>query len=122
MIIEFADDQTITVHPDIESVRAECEAVDVESGAFNFFDELGRRLIPRFVAPVSRTSLIFGIELVSGGDFELDVDAEDQGSAFETSLANAVAIEPNRWFETIADLSSYVAERRKRNEEISNAG
>src|SRR4029453_14733831 len=74
MIIESADDQTVAVLADMESVRAECEAVDVESGAFQFFDELGRGLRPRFVTPVSRTPLLFGIGMVSGGNFELDLD------------------------------------------------
>jgi hypothetical protein len=113
MIIVFADDQTVSVLPDIESVWAECEAVDVESGEFQFFDELGRSLRPRFVAPVRRTPLLFGIGLVGGGHFELDLDSEVQGSAFEKALENALAIEPNPWFETIADLRSYVAENRK---------
>ena len=118
MIIVFADDQTVTVLPDIESVRADCEAIDVEEGAFRFFDELGRSLVPRFIAPVRRTSLLFGIKLVGGGNFELDLDPQDQGSAFETSLANVVAIEPNRWFATIGDLASYVAENRKRKNDV----
>jgi hypothetical protein len=113
MIIVFADDQTVEVLPDIEAVRAECEAVDVESGAFQFFDELGRSLKPRFISPVRRTPLVFGIGLVGGGNFELDLDAQDQGSAFEKALENALAIEPNPWFETIADLASHVAENCK---------
>ncbi len=116
MIIVFAEDQTVSVFPDMASVQGECEAVDVEAGAFCFFDELGRRLAPRFIAPVRRSPLIFGIGLVGGGDFELDLDPEDQ-SAFETLLANAVAIEPNRWFATIADLGVFVAENRKRKNE-----
>ena len=118
MIIVFADDQTVQVLPDMASVRAECEAVDVESGTFRFFDELGRSLIPRFIAPVKRTSLPFGIKLVGGGDFELDLDPQDQGFAFETSLANVVAIERNRWFATLTDLASYVAENRRRMNEV----
>lgn len=113
MIIVFAEDQTVSVFPDMASVQGECEAIDVEEGAFCFFDELGRRLVPRFITPVSRSPLLFGIELLGGGNFELDLDPEDQ-SAFEMSLANAVAIEPNRWFATIADLGRYVAENRKR--------
>ena len=118
MIIVFADDQTVQVLPDMASVRGECEAVDVESGTFRFFDELGRSLIPRFTAPVKWSSLLFGIKLVGGGNFELDLDPDDQGSAFEASLANVVAIEPNRWFATIPDLVSYVAENRKRRKEV----
>ena len=114
MIIVFADDQTVAVLADMESVRAECEAVDVESGAFQFFDELGRSLTPRFVTPVRRTPLLFGIGMVGGGDFELDLNEHDDASAFETALANAVVIETNPWFATIADLATHVAENRRK--------
>ena len=105
----------MAVLPDIVSVRRECEGVDVEDGVYRFFDELGRRLVPRFIGPVERRSLLFGaIKSVGGGNFELELDPQDQGSAFETSLANVVAIEPNQRFATIADLARYVAENRAR--------
>lgn len=117
MIIVFAEDQTVSVFPDMASVQGECEAIDVEEGAYRFFDELGRSLVPRFIAPVRKSSLLFGIKLVGGGNFELDLDPQDQ-SAFETSLANAVAIEPNPWFATLVDLRRCVAENRKRETEI----
>jgi len=119
MIIVFADDQTVAVLPDITSVRRECEAVDVEDGVYSFFDELGRSLVPRFTAPVKRASLLFGaIKSVEGGSFELERDPLDDGSAFERSLANAVAIEPNRRFRTIADLARHVAEKRRAQSEL----
>ena len=114
MIIVFADDQTVAVLPDITSVHRECEAVDVEDGVYRFFDELGRSLVPRFTAPVERGSLLFGlIKSVGGGSFQLELDPQEEGSAFETSLASAVAIEPNRSFITIADLARHVAEKRR---------
>jgi len=116
MIIVFADDQTVSIYPDLASVQGECEAIDVEEGAFHFFDELGRRLVPRFTAPVKRSRSFFGIRSIGGGNFELDLDPEDQ-SSFETSLANAVAIERNRWFSTLEELGRYIAENRKRKNE-----
>ena len=64
MIIVFSDDQTVSVLLDISWVRSECEAVDVEAGAYCFFDDLGRSLVPRFIAPVKWTSLPFGIKLL----------------------------------------------------------
>ena len=39
MIIVFSNDQTVSVLPDIDSVHRECETVDVEDGAYRFFDE-----------------------------------------------------------------------------------
>jgi hypothetical protein len=71
--------------------------------------------VPRFTAPVRRSRSLFGISSIGGGNFELDLDAEDP-SSFETSLADAVAIEPNRWFATLEELGRYVAENRKNNE------
>ena len=101
--------------PDIDSVRRECEAVDVENGVYRFFNELGRHLLPRWIAPVERRSFLFRrIESVGGGSFELEVDPQDEGSAFQTSLGNVVAIEPNPMFETIAELARHVAENRRR--------
>jgi hypothetical protein len=114
MIIVFADDQTVAVFPDIVSARRECEGVDVEEGVYRFFDELGRRLVPRFIAPVERRSSLFGaIKSVRGGNFELELDPQDQGSAFEASLSNVVAIEPNPRFSTIRALVRHVAENRR---------
>ena len=113
MIIVFADDQTVSVFPDLVSVQGECEAIDVEEGAFRFFDEMGRRLVPRFISPVRRSPSLFGISQIGGGNFELDLDPEDQTS-FETSLSQAVVIEPNRWFATLEELGRCVAENRNR--------
>lgn len=99
MIIVFADDQTVDVLPDIASVRRECEVVDVEDGVYRFFDEMGRRLVPRFIASVERRPQLLGLfTSIDGGSFELELDPQDDGSAFETSLANVVVIEPNGRF------------------------
>ena len=106
MIIVFADDQTVAVLPDLSAVRAECETVDVEDGVYRFFDDLGRSLLPHFTAPVRRTPLLFGIKAVSGGDIELELDPHDDGSNFETSVAKADAIEPNRWFATVEQMGA----------------
>jgi hypothetical protein len=115
MIIVFEEDHTVSVLSDIVSVRSECEAVDVENGVYGFFDELGRRLVPRFIAPVQRKSLFFGIlKSVGGGNFDLELASQQEASDFETSLANVVAIEDNPMFATVADLARYVAENRRR--------
>jgi hypothetical protein len=116
MIIAFADDQTVQVFTDIASVRSQCEAIDVEDGIYHFFDEYGRPLKPRIITPVQRTSLPFGVKLIDGGTFDLELDAEDERNAFDALLAHAVVIEPNRRFETIADLTRFVdANRRGKN-------
>ena len=111
MVIVFAEDQTVSVLPDLGSVRTQCETIDVENGVYRFFDEFGRKLIPRWIAPVERQSIL-GTKWVGGGEFELELDPLDQGSAFEASLENVVAIDPNPRFETIADLARQVAENR----------
>lgn len=113
MIILFADDQTVNVLPDIEAVRKECEAVDVEDRVYTFFDDLGRRLVPKFLKPVPRGSSFFGaIKWVGSGHFELELDSKDDGTLLENEVASVVAISPNPWFESVADLARYVADNR----------
>ena len=113
MIIVFNEDQTVFVCPDISSVRTECETVDIEDGVYRFFNEVGRRLIPRFTSPVKRSKGIFGIA-VWGGSFELDLDPSDDGSCFDGALADAVGIEPTESFRSVADLALFVAENRRK--------
>ena len=120
MIIVFADDQTVEVFPNVESVRKTCEAVDVEDGVYSFFDEYGRRLVPIFIKPVSRTSSFFGaIRWVGGGPFRLELDTEDDGSAFDTAICTAVAIGPNPRFTAVADLARHVSENRRQRNPIN---
>jgi hypothetical protein len=114
MIIAFADDQTATLYPDIASARGYCEAVDVEDGVYQFFDEYGRRLKPRIITPVRRTSLPLGVKLIGGGNFDLDLDPDEGGVAFEDLLAKTVAIEPAECFATPSDLGDYVRQNRRR--------
>jgi hypothetical protein len=113
MIIVFAEDQTVSVLPDIDSVCRECESVDVENGVYRFFDESGRHLLPHWPSFVERRSLFGEIKSVDGGRFDLELDPEDDGSSFEVSLSNVVAIDPNLTFETIEDLARYVAANRR---------
>ena len=113
MIIAFSDDQTVAVFPDIASVRGQCEAIDVEEGAYHFFDEKSRELKPRVITAVRRTALPFGVKLIGGGDFDLVLDPKSEDGPFERLLNGAVAIEPNRWFATINDLAQHIAENRQ---------
>jgi hypothetical protein len=114
MIIVFADDQTVGVFPNVESVRTECEAVEVEDGVYSFFDEYGRRLVPIMIQPVSRTSVFFGrMKWVGGGTFKLELDTHDDGSAFDNAIATTVAIDRNRWFASVADLARHVSDNRE---------
>lgn len=81
---------------------------------YSFFNELGQRLIPVFIKPVSQTSLFLGaIKLVGGGNFELELDDKDDGSAFEKAIAGVVAIDPNPRFPSVSDLAAYVSNNRR---------
>jgi hypothetical protein len=111
MIIVFADDRTVAVLSDIAEVRSECETIDVEGGVYHFFDHCGQRLQPRFITNVRR-SFWFGDS--SEKTFELELDPEDDGSQFDTLLANAVAVDPpNASFATLAQVANYISENRR---------
>ena len=70
MIIVFSNDQTVSVLPDIDSVHRECEAVDVEDGAYRFFDDSGRHLLVHWTSFVERRSLF-------GGANQLEADVSN---------------------------------------------
>jgi hypothetical protein len=112
VIIVVCDDRTIRVLPDFESVRRDCEPVDVEDGLYRFFDELGRRLVPRFIKPAERVPWRFG-EIIGDGEFELELDLTDTGFEFDAEITGVVAIRPNPRFATTNDLARYVAENRQ---------
>jgi hypothetical protein len=114
MIFVFADDRMFTVLPDVAAVRLECEAVDVEDGTYRFFDEQGTPLIPRIISPVQRTPLPFGVQSVSNGSFDLELDSNAEAGAFDRLMANAAGIEPNHWFKTLSDLARHVTEKRRK--------
>jgi hypothetical protein len=118
MIIVFANDQTVGVFHNIDSVLTACEAVDVEDGEYCFFDECGRRFVPIIIKPVSRTPGFFG-EWVSGGDFKLELDTQDDGSAFDRAIATVLAIDPNPRFASVADLARHVSDNRRQRTSLS---
>jgi hypothetical protein len=113
MFFVIADDTVLEVLPDIAAVRRECEPIDVQNGVYSFFDQHGRRLIPRFTQPVETNSSLFGLwGSVGGGSFELDSDPLDDGSTFEAMLASAAALGPNPWFASIDEVARSVRDSR----------
>lgn len=61
-----------------------------------------------------RSSLFFGaFKYVGGGNFELKLDDQDDGSAFEKAIAGVVGIGANPSFASVADLARHVSDNRR---------
>jgi len=63
---------------------------------------------------VRRISLPFGVKLVGGGNFDLELAPDDEGIAFDNLLAKTIAIDSNQSFATLSDLEHYIRENRRR--------
>lgn len=112
MIIIFNEDQTVEVVPNFSSLKSSCEDVDVEDGVYQFYDEHGQHLIPHFITPVERSKSFLGT-LIGNGDYELVLDTNDDGTAFDKAINMKTAIDPNPWFATIEDLVKRVIHNRE---------
>ena len=111
MIFAFAEDGMLAVLADLAAVRAACEPIDVESGVHVFYAEDGTWLRPRFVVPNRRG--FFGW---TQGEYVLEPDpAPPAGvAAFDTALDDAVDLQPNEYFASLAAVRGHVAARRAR--------
>src|SRR5260370_38742595 len=92
MILEFADDRTVTALDDIGEANGYCEGPDVEAGVFTFLDEHGRVLQPQFSEPVTRSKL-GPLLFVSRGYFKLVPTDERRADLLQAILDRQVAVD-----------------------------
>lgn len=114
MIIAFVEDGTVSVLEDIEAVRRDFEAIDVESETVVFYRDDGTWLEPKFTVPNKRS--FFGW-IVTPGKFDLVPNASPppQIDRFDAALDEAVALNPNSHFDSIEAIRKHVQAQRGRN-------
>ena len=110
MIFAFGDDGVIRVHESEADVQREWEQPDVESRAVVFYGEDGRWLRPEFAQPNKKN--LFGFvtvgtyRLVAGDDPPPEIDPID------IALSEAVGLEPNPHFASVAAIRDYLNSRK----------
>lgn len=82
MIFALAtDEQTLYSFATEAEAIAYCEGLDVESGAWLFWDALGRPLAPRFITPNRR-----GLLTVSHGHYILEATSDPLYASLDDAL------------------------------------
>jgi hypothetical protein len=114
MIFIFADDRTFEVVNGLEEVRRDCEGIDVENGVFQFFDEKGSRLEPRFTKANKKGRLLGLLSWVESGEFDLIPSSKVDEHEIFLSLLEDSEMETNPWFKSVVDIKAYLESKAKR--------
>jgi hypothetical protein len=106
MLFVLLDDGTLDVVENPEQAYRDYEGIDVESGAFQFYDNIGRRLKVRFTVP--NRSELFGFVRTSG-KYVLEPAEETAGGSLELILLQTPLLNPNPWFKSLDEIKAYLS-------------
>lgn len=112
MFFALEDDGSLTVLETIADVRLTYEGIDVEAGAFSFYDSAGRRLRPRFTKPNRRWKLFGLIRLVDSGAYELVAADALPGDDLLAHLNQATGLRSNARFQTLEAVRQHLVSLR----------
>jgi len=98
-----ADDLMLHVFASIEELAGYCEPIDVENDGWQFWDEAGVALAPRFTEPVDRSAFVVG-----GGKYILEFN--ESGSSLAAELHRAEGLNTNVFFESLGDVRKQFGE------------
>lgn len=110
----FALDETgeISVLSGLAEVRRDCEAIDVETGVWKFFDENGHLLRPVFTQPNKVRKLLGTVSSIEQGEFSLEpADPGPNPTLLEAINSNSVYLNNASRFPSIDSLRSYLMSR-----------
>jgi hypothetical protein len=110
----FALDETgeISVLSDLAETRKHCEAIDVESGVWRFFDDDGRPLEAVFSRPNKVSKLFWIISSIEPGEFLLKpAVAKSTPSLLQALDATSAYMNDTSRFHTLEDLRAYLNSR-----------
>jgi hypothetical protein len=108
MIFVFVEDGTLEIVDGIEQARQNYEGIDVESGVFQFYNDKGIYLKPRFIKPNKTRRFFWIFKTIESGIFELVPDPNTDEDDIWTCISETVALEPNSRFKTIEEVKLYL--------------
>ena len=114
MIFVFVEDGSLEIVGDIEEVRKTYEGIDVESSVFQFFDENGQFLEPRFTKPNKQGRFLGIFEWVESGEFELVPAGENISENIFDYLNETSDLKQNPWFNNLDEVRRYLEGRMRR--------
>ena len=108
MFFVFTEDGCLEIVDTIKEIRTNYEGIDVESGVYEFFDQKGSRLKPRFSKP-NKVKKYFGlISTVESGQFDLIADVDPGSDSIFTLLKETSHLKSNKHFKSLANVKMYL--------------
>jgi hypothetical protein len=104
-IFVFLDDSSLDVVDPSTNLNGAYEGVDVENGAYAFFDSQIRTMLPRFITP-NREGRTLGVGWVASGSYILEASGDGHDD-FIDRLSRVSVVNPNPWFETVEQVTEY---------------
>lgn len=111
MIFVFDEDGTLDIIKDLAEARRNYEGVDVESGVFKFFDEMGQPLKPVFTKPNKRGRALGIFPWIASGDFDLKPSPSEAGDNIFDCLNETSVLNYNPWFNDFDEVKKFLTKR-----------
>jgi len=110
MIFVFVEDGSLEIIADIKEAQRKYDGLDVESGVFQFFDESGVYLKPKFTKP-NRMGRFLGIfKWSKSGEFEL-VPLLETDENIDVYLTETNELKSNRWFSDLQEVRQFLTKK-----------
>jgi len=107
MIFVFIEDGTLDIINNVKDAQNNYEGIDVESGVYDFYDEKGTYLKPKFTKPNKYKKYLFGLfSTVESGEFILETSPNDQEDSFHQMLQDTQALNDNKYFHSLEELKT----------------
>jgi hypothetical protein len=103
-IFVFLDDTSLDVCESLDDARRDYEGIDIERGAYSFFDFAGYPLKPFFTVPNRHSKFLGLIRSCSSGVFTFERDPSLNIHVIANALSNAEYLNQNQRFGTLADV------------------
>lgn len=107
MIFVFIEDGTLDVVEDLSEAQRCYEGVDVESGVYDFYNDQGVYLEPRFIVPNRYGKFLWLFDWSTSGVFELIPRPEELEKPIWLALSETNILNPNTFFKTMDDVKAY---------------
>jgi hypothetical protein len=112
MIFAFVEDGSLHIKRDLNEVRRDFEAVDVENLVVTFYDDTGQPLAPVFTRPNRRRKLLGFLVSLEQGEFELQPTQAPTRDPIEVVLDETVTLEPNPFFTSLEEVRTHLLKAR----------
>lgn len=109
MIFVFGEDHTLEILSTLEEVENKYDAFDVECKVFEFFDENGHYLKPKFVVPNKTVKKWFIFNRIVSGKYKLELSEHSEfNQPLDWALGQTIEMRPNAFFNTLNEAKRYI--------------